>query len=87
MAATTTYSATMTLAYDDDTTRNVTFDDVDENIIGVFKGRITSLNSAIADTVTGAAYKETFISDSGSPIKKISGGKYTATTEEVIYNG
>lgn len=84
---TTINSATLKIEYEDKSTRNITFDDVDSNDLPNIKTRVFELNAAIADSVTGAAYKDTFISDDGSPIAKISGAKYTITESTVIYNG
>lgn len=83
----TTNTATLTLEYTDATSRNVTFTDVDNNAIGQIKARAIALNATIADSVQGAAYRETFISDNGAPINRISKAKYTITEEEVIYRG
>lgn len=83
----TTNSATLTLEYTDATTRNITFNDVDSSALGNIKARAIALNTTLADSVTGAAYHETFISDDGAPIKKISKAKYTVTEEQVIYRG
>lgn len=82
-----TNSATLTLEYADGTTRNLTFADVPTSALSGIKGRAVALNAVIADTVTGAAYTDTFISDNGEPITKIKGAKYTITNEQVIYNG
>lgn len=83
----TTNSATLTLEYTDATTRNLTFNDVDSSALGNIKARAIELNTTLADSVAGAAYHETFISDDGAPIKKISKAKYTVTEEQVIYRG
>lgn len=83
----TTNSATLTLEYTDATTRNLTFNDVDNSALGNIKARAIELNTTLADSVAGAAYHETFISDDGAPIKKISKAKYTVTEEQVIYRG
>lgn len=83
----TTNAATLTLEYTDATTRNLTFNDVDSSALGNIKARAIALNTTLADSVTGAAYHETFISDDGAPIKKISKAKYTVTEETVIYRG
>lgn len=83
----TSISATLTLEYDDAATRNVTFNDVDMAALGTLKARVLELNTTIADSVQGAAYQETFISDDGAPIRRISKAKYTVTEEEVIYRG
>lgn len=83
----TTNTATLTLEYTDATTRNVTFTDVASAALGGIKAKAIALNATIADSVTGAAYTETFISDEGNPIKRISKAKYTVTEETVIYRG
>lgn len=77
----------MTLEYDDASTRNLTFNDVDTSALGNIKDRVLALNTTIADSVSGAAYRETFISDDGAPVKRISKAKYTVTEETVIYRG
>ena len=82
----TTNSATLKFEYEDGSTRNITFDEVPTSAIQNFKANVLALNNTIADSVTGAAYRETFISDDGSPIAKISGAKYTVTESTVIYN-
>lgn len=83
----TTNSATLTLEYEDATSRNITFNDVDTSALENIKGRAMTLNNTIADSVQGAAYRETFTSDNGEPLKRISKAKYTVTEETVIYRG
>lgn len=83
----TTNTATLTLEYDDASTRNITFNDVETSALGNIKDRVLALNTTIADTTAGAAYRETFISDDGAPVKRISKAKYTVTEETVIYRG
>lgn len=87
MATTTTNSATLTMEYTDASTRNITFSNVATSALGNIKERVLDLNDKISDSVTGAAYKDTFTSDDGAPIRRISKAKYTTTTEEVIYSG
>ena len=82
-----TNSATLTLEYTDATTRTVTFNDVATSALANIKANAMTLNTTLADSVAGAAYHETFISDNGAPIKKISKAKYTVTEETVIYRG
>ena len=82
-----TNTATLTLEYTDATTRNVTFNDVATSALANIKANAMTLNTTLADSVAGAAYHETFISDDGAPIKKISKAKYTVTEETVIYRG
>ena len=82
-----TNSASLTLEYTDATTRTVTFSDVSTAALGNIKANAMALNTTLADSVAGAAYHETFISDDGAPIRKISKAKYTTTEETVIYRG
>lgn len=81
----TTNTATLKLEYDDGSTRSITFDDVPTSALANIKPRAMDLNDTIADSIQGAAYRDTFISDEGSPIAKISGAKYTVTEETTIY--
>lgn len=83
----TNYAATLQMEYADGSTRSVTFNNVTAAAMQTFKARVLELNSTIADSTTGAAYKDTFVSNNGEPINRISGAKYTATEETVIYNG
>lgn len=82
----TTYEAQVTMQYNDLTTRNVKFTDVQATALDDMKANIFAFNAAVADSATGAAYKETFISDEGAPIVKINKAKYTITEESVIYS-
>ena len=85
---TTTFTAQLTFLYDDLATRNINFTDVDDEAIFSIKGNILSFNEAIAaGGASSVAYKDTFTSDDGAPINRISKAKYTRTTEEEIYNG
>lgn len=83
----TTNTATLTLEYDDATTRNITFNDVDTNALGNIKPRVLAMNTTLSDSTQGAPYRETFISDDGAGLKRISKAKYTVTEETVIYRG
>ncbi|MBQ3434414.1 MAG: hypothetical protein IJP68_07230 [Selenomonadaceae bacterium] len=83
----TTNSAVLTLEYDDASTRNITFNDVSTSALANIKDRAMSLNTTLADSIQGAAYHETFISDTGAPITRIKAAKYVVTEESVIYNG
>lgn len=84
--ATTSISAKLTFEYEDGDERAITFDDVPQSALSSFKANVMTLNNTIADSVTGAAYRETFISEDGAPIARISAAQYTVTEEEVIYN-
>ena len=83
------YSAQLTFQYNDMTTRNLNFDDVSSESIPTLKGKILEFNEALETSgdAHGDAYKDTFTSDDGAPLSKISKAKYTVTEEEVIYNG
>lgn len=82
------YEAQLTLAYTDLATRNVNFTDVPSSAVSSMKAKIMTFNSDISgNTAAGTAYKETFISNDGAPVQKISKAKYTVTNEEVIYSG
>lgn len=84
----TTYGAQLTLAYTDMSTRNVSFTDVDVEALPDMADNIIAFNAAItAGGASAVAYQDTFISNDGAPIARISKAKYTATTEEVIYSG
>lgn len=82
-----TNSVGLTFEYTDGTTRNYTFTGMADNALSALKGRVIALNTTLADSVAGAAYHETFISDDGAPVKRISKAKYTVTEEQVIYRG
>lgn len=81
----TTNSISLTFEYDDATTRNYAFTGMDNSALANLRDRVRSLNATLADSVAGAAYHETFISEDGAPVKRISKAKYTVTEEQVIY--
>lgn len=81
----TTNTATLKIEYEDGSTRSISFESVPTSVLASFKANVLALNATIADSNTGVAYKDTFISDDGSPIAKISGAKYTVTEETTIY--
>lgn len=83
----TTYSAQLTFEYDDALTRNYTFTDVTTQALSALKGRVVAFNATLADSTQNAPYRETFVSDDGAPVKRISKAKYTSTEEQVIYRG
>jgi len=83
----TTNSVGLTFEYDDATTRNYTFTGMATSTLETLKSRVMTLNSTLADSVAGAAYHDTFVSDDGAPVKRISKAKYTVTEEQVIYRG
>ena len=81
----TTNTATLTMEYEDETTRNINFDDVPSSALSSIKANVLALNATIEDSVTGAAYRDTFVSDGGSPITKISAAQYTVTEANYIF--
>lgn len=80
-----TNSVGLTLEYDDGTTRNYNFTGMETSTLVGLKSRVITMNGNLADSVAGAAYHETFISDEGAPVKRISKAKHTVTEEQVIY--
>lgn len=84
---TTTNSINLTFEYEDGATRNYTFTDMNSTALANLKAQVLQFNTTVADQTAGAPYKETFISDDGSPIAKISKAKYTVSEEQVIYRG
>lgn len=82
----TTNSATLKFEYADGSERSITFDDVPTSALDEFRQNVLDLNSTIEDETTGVAYKDTFVSEDGAPITRISGAKYTITETKVIYN-
>lgn len=82
-----TNSVGLTFEYEDNTTRNYNFSGMSESALENLKSNVLAMNVTLADSVAGAAYHETFISDNGEPVRRISKAKYTVTEEQVIYNG
>ena len=87
MAGTVTNTVGLTFEYQDGTTRNYTFTGMADGTLSGLKTRVLTMNSTIADETAGAPYKETFVSDEGQPVKRISKAKYTVAEEQVIYRG
>lgn len=83
--STVTNGVGLTFEYTDGTTRNYNFTGMNQGALENLKGNVLTMNATLADSVAGAAYHETFISDDGAPVKKISKAKYTVTEEQVIY--
>lgn len=83
----TTISARIKIAYEDATSRNYTFNGVDERYVLGIKTKIESINQAIHDnTADGIAFKTVFVSDGGANAIGITEGIITDTEQEVIYN-
>lgn len=87
VTSTTTNTIGLTFEYDDKSTRNYNFTGMTSSALAGLKAKVLQFNATVADQTAGAPYKETFISDDGSPITKISKAKYTVAEEQVIYRG
>lgn len=83
----TTNTVGLTFEYEDGLTRNYNFTGMATSTLETLKARVKALNTTIADQTLGAPYKETFISDEGQPVRRISKAKYTVSEEQVIYRG
>ena len=83
----TTNAIGLTFEYADGTTRNYNFTGMANSALENLKSNVRTLNTTLEDSVAGAAYHETFISNDGAPVTKISKAKYSVTEEQVIYRG
>ena len=80
-----TNNVIVTLLFDDDSTRNITFENVaDEDLLSV-RAKIQAINAN--DNNEYANFYQTFISDDGEPVIKIESCKIVNIEEEVIYSG
>ena len=78
-------NVTVTLLYDDDTTRNYTF----ENVAAVDLPNVKDVVLAINKNQNSqyAAFYSTFISNEGASVASIDAAKIVTIEEEVLYNG
>ena len=74
-------NAMLTLNYEDNSTRNVTFKDIDVNEMQYMADRVKAINNNMS-----ANFRGTFISDNGAAVRSISKAQVIRTTEEVIYS-
>ena len=80
-----TNNVIVTLLFEDDSTRNITFENVaDEDLLSV-RAKIQAINAN--DNNEYANFYQTFISDDGEPVIKIESCKIVNIEEEVIYSG
>ena len=80
-----TNNVIVTLLFEDDSTRNITFENVaDEDLLSV-RTKIQSINANANNEY--ANFYQTFISDDGDPVIKIESAKIVQIEEEVIYSG
>jgi len=80
-----TNNVVLTLLFDDDSTRNITFEGVASADLAAVKLKIISINENANDEY--ANFYQTFVSDDGDPVVKIESCKIVAIDEEVIYSG
>ena len=77
------------ILYEDGTTRKYSLPNVATEDLASVKAKILELNAG--QTETAQMYKPamlaTFVSNTGSPMQKISSGAYITKTVEVIYSG
>ena len=78
-------NVTVTLLYDDDTTRNYTFENVATVDLPNVKGVVKAINKNQNDQY--AAFYSTFISNEGASVARINSAKIVTIEEEVLYNG
>lgn len=71
----------LTMAYEDATTRNVTFQDVDAENLANVASKVKAINDNMSTN-----FKGTFVSNDGAAVMKISKAQVIQTTEEVIYS-
>lgn len=75
----------VTLLFNDDSTRNIVFENVADEDLQSVKSKIQSINANANNEF--ANFYQTFISDDGEPVVKIESCKIVTTKEEVIYSG
>lgn len=81
MAATETINVVITLAYEDSTSRNYTFNGVEAENLAFVKTRVKQLNKNLPE-----AFKKTFVSNEGHECAMISKAQIVTTEEEEIYS-
>ena len=75
----------ITLLYEDDTTRNYTFEGVAAADLANVKSKIRAINENANNAY--ANFYETFVSDDGEAVTSIESAKIVRIEEEVIYSG
>lgn len=80
-----TNNVVITLLFDDDSTRNITFENVASADLPYVKDKIESINANANNEY--ANFYATFVSDDGEPVVKIESCKIVSIQEEVIYSG
>ena len=80
-----TNNVIVTLLFNDDSTRNITFEGVANEDLMSVRSKIQSINANANNEY--ANFYQTFISDDGEPVVKIESAKIVQIEEEVIYSG
>ena len=80
-----TNNVVVTLLFNDNSTRNITFESVASADLTSVKSKIQSINANANNEF--ANFYQTFISDDGEPVIKIESAKIVQIEEEVIYSG
>ena len=80
-----TNNVVVTLLFDDDSTRNITFENVASEDLQAVKSKIKAINANANNEY--ANFYQTFISDDGEVVVKIESCKIVSIEEEVIYSG
>ena len=73
------------MLFDDDSTRNITFEGVDSSVLADVKDKVIAINENANNEYEN--FYATFVSDDGEPVVKIESCKLVSTQEEVIYSG
>lgn len=80
-----TNNVVITLLFNDDSTRNITFENVASEDLMTVKAKIQSINANANNEY--ANFYATFVSDDGEPVVRIESCKIVSTQEDVIYSG
>ena len=72
------------MLYNDDTTRNYTFENVASNDLMAVKSVVKAINKN--ENNQYAAFYSTFISPDGAAVEKIEAARIVSTEEEVLYS-
>ena len=75
----------LTLLYNDNTTRNYTFESVAAADLTSVKSKIRAINENADNEY--ANFYQTFVSNDGEPVVRIESAKIIMIEEEVIYSG
>jgi len=79
------YNVIITLLYNDDSKRNITFENVENADLRPVKDKIIAINENANNEY--ANFYQTFVSNDGEAVVKIESCKIISVEEEVIYSG